>query len=49
VHEQAELGDQPGGEQLLDHGDRTGDEDASDAGIGLEFDDGPDEVALDQL
>jgi hypothetical protein len=49
VHQQAQLIDQPRGEQLLHHGDRAGDEDAFDAGIGLERGHGLDEVAGDQL
>jgi hypothetical protein len=40
VHQGAEFVDQPGGEQLLHHGDRAGDEDAFDVRIGLERGDG---------
>lgn len=49
MHQQAQLVDQARGEQLLHDGDRPGDEDASDPGIGLERGGSVEEITLDQL
>jgi hypothetical protein len=49
VHQQAQLVDQSRREQLPHHGDRTGDADAPDAGVGLARGDGVEQIALDQL
>src|SRR5690606_16928556 len=47
MNQQTQFVDEAGGEQLLHHGDRPGNEDALDAGVGLERVDGIEQVTLD--